>query len=226
MTSEANNLLAAPTKACDFRVSLQARCVCLPEYAVPVFDECRVAGTSGELLEQRGQWWCFKHAKAVLAHVQAGPVANRKREQWEDAIRSATKLVGDREYGIAELEEASRQKGYLSQEIESLATALEEERRGRHQTNEAYLEHRAATAAYVKGTRAAEKELKEQLANQAASVAAAVAHAQALEQQAVWRVEEEASIVESLERISGFFEGELEVREQQLGQVGKRYAEL
>jgi uncharacterized protein involved in exopolysaccharide biosynthesis len=53
-----------------------------------------------------------------------------------------------------------------------------------------------------------------------------VAHAQALEQQAVWRVEEEASIVESLEKSSGFFEGELEIREQQLGQVGRRYVEL
>ena len=124
-------------RACDFRVSCQLRCRCLPEYAVPVFDECRVSGASGELLEQRGQWWCFEHAKAVLTHVQAGPVANRKREQWEEAIRSATKLVGDRERGAVELEEAGRLKGHLTQEIEALSAALDEERRRRSRTTEA-----------------------------------------------------------------------------------------
>ena len=104
--------------------------------------------------------------------------------------------------------------------------ALEEERRSRSQTDEAYKEHRAATADYVKGTRAVEKELEERLASQAAAAAVSVAHAQALEQQAVWQAEEEASIVGSLENTSGFFKSELEVREKQLGQVGRRYEEL
>ena len=40
--SEANSLLAAPSKVCDMRISCHSKCGCLPEYAVPVLDECRI----------------------------------------------------------------------------------------------------------------------------------------------------------------------------------------
>jgi hypothetical protein len=128
-------------------------------------------------------------------------------------MRSATKLVGNRERGAVELEEASRAQGHLTREIETLTAALEEERQSRRRTTEAYDEHREATAAFVKGNRISEARLEEKMASQAVTSSTLLAHAQAVEQSAVWRVEEEAGVVESLENSAGFFESELEIRE-------------
>ena len=78
----------------------------------------------------------------------------------------------------------------------------------------------------MRGARIAEKELIERAKRQAYREAVALAQAQALEQEAEWRAEEEACLARSLGKRSGFFEDQLEVRKQQLDQFGKRYSEL
>jgi hypothetical protein len=198
--SEASSLLAAPTKVCEFRTSFHSKCGRLPEYAVPVLDACRVVNPNGEAIDQRGQWWCFEHAKVVLTNVRLGPLADRRKEQWEDAIRNATKLICERDYGDMKLKEANRLNGYMSQVVDLLKSELEEERCQHYRAAAAHREHEAAAAAVVRGARDAERELMEWAAGQVMLEAVAVARARAYEQEVAYRAEEEDQAARGAQR--------------------------
>ena len=203
VASEASSLLASPTRVCDFRILCHSKCGRLPEYADPVLEECRVESESGEAIEQRGQWWCFEHAKVVLTNLRPGSLSNRRKEQWEEAVRNATRLIGDRDDDERRFEEATRRDGHI---VELLESGLAEERYQRQCAAMIQREHEAAAVAAVRGSRIVERESVERAAEQVAIEAVAAARAQVREQEAAWRAEEEDQVAKNSRRRAEFFE--------------------
>ena len=104
---------------------------------------------NGECIEQRGQWWWFEHAKIVLSHIHARPLAQRRREQWEETVRNATRLICARDANKVELAKATVCNGYMERCVELLESEIEEEKCLRRQADEMQREQRSAACAFV-----------------------------------------------------------------------------
>ena len=123
-----------------------------------MLDEFRIENGNGEYVEQRGQWWCYEHAKIALAHIHAGPLAYRRKGQWDETVRNVTRLIGDRVANDLELVRATERNSHMELYVEVLESEVEEQGRLRREASDMRKEHQSAAAAFVRGMKVSEEE--------------------------------------------------------------------
>ena len=127
------------SRVCDFKVQRNQRCTCVPEYAVPVWDPVRTDLGDGDAVDQLGQWWCYRHAEVMLGTLQAGPLAARNRDNWDEAVRSVTGLLAARRERDAAAAAGAVQTERLAAEMAQLRYELYEQQEQRQRDEAASL---------------------------------------------------------------------------------------
>ena len=144
-----------------------------------------------------GQWWRYDHAKIVLAHIYPGPIAQRRKEQWDETVRNVTRLIGDRVANDLELVRARERSERMERYVEVLESEIEEQDRLRREASQARREHQTAAAAFARGVKASEEATLEQAARHLGAEAVAAAQARFCEQEAARAAEEHARAAEA-----------------------------
>ena len=104
--------------ACCCKLRPGVRCDARATVYVPVLDPVRfekaalVIPETAEGIEpgvdQRGTWWCGKHAELAVEYLEKGPLAERQAAAWDLAVAQAKEEIAARDRARGERQEIAQ----------------------------------------------------------------------------------------------------------------------